>query len=81
MTKTEDRVQIDEHYIPTEGEDEIKSPISLIPEKFRHIDLQQLSQASGEIEELKQTLSKIHPWSSLHYGLSVRRTFERPIRW
>ncbi len=40
-----------------------------IPEKFRHVDLQRIHQAEGAVEELKAVLAKIHPWSSLHYGL------------
>ena len=40
-----------------------------IPEKFRHVDLQKIRQAEGAVEELKAVLAKIHPWSSLHYGL------------
>jgi len=41
----------------------------VIPEKFRHVDLTRVKEAKGAVEELKTLLSKIHPWSSLHYGL------------
>lgn len=41
-----------------------------IPEKFRHVNLQRIHQAKDGVEELKAVLAKIHPWSSLHYGLS-----------
>jgi exodeoxyribonuclease V alpha subunit len=40
-----------------------------IPEKFRHVDLQKIRQANGAVEELKAVMAKIHPWSSLNYGL------------
>ncbi|MBW1635611.1 MAG: AAA family ATPase [Deltaproteobacteria bacterium] len=41
----------------------------VIPDKFRHVDLGRVKEAEGAVEELKALLSKIHPWSSLHYGL------------
>ena len=42
----------------------------VIPEKFKHVDLEKVKQAEGRVGELKAVLRKIHPWSSLHYGLS-----------
>ncbi len=42
----------------------------VIPEKFKHVDLGKVKQAESRVEELKALLRKIHPWSSLHYGLS-----------
>jgi len=42
----------------------------VIPEKFKHVDLEKVRQAESYVDELKALLSKIHPWSSLHYGLS-----------
>ncbi|OEU82363.1 MAG: recombinase RecD [Desulfobulbaceae bacterium C00003063] len=42
----------------------------VIPDKFKHVDLEKVRQADGYVEELKALLNKIHPWSSLHYGLS-----------
>lgn len=51
----------------------------VIPDKFSHVNLDQLAGAQGGIEELKTVLKKVHPWSSLHYGLnavdSVRRLY------
>ncbi|MGB3211230.1 MAG: AAA family ATPase [Desulforhopalus sp.] len=43
----------------------------VIPKKFLHVDLKKLKQAEGYIEELKAVLTKVHPWSTLHYGLSA----------
>lgn len=43
----------------------------VIPEKFQHVDLERLKQAKTQVDELKAVLKKIHPWSSLHYGLSA----------
>jgi len=42
----------------------------VIPEKFKHVDLEKVRKAESYVDELKALLSKIHPWSSLHYGLS-----------
>ncbi len=42
-----------------------------IPKKFQHVDLMQLKRADSQIEELKTVLKKVHPWSSLHYGLTA----------
>ncbi len=43
----------------------------VVPPKFQHVDLQQVTQASGAIDELKSVLKKVHPWSTLHYGLTA----------
>ncbi len=45
-----------------------------VPDKFRHVDLQQVYQAEGGVGELKAVLKKVHPWSTLHYGLSALNT-------
>ena len=42
-----------------------------IPDKFKHVDLKQLQQSSDGVNALKSMLKKIHPWSSLHYGLTA----------
>ncbi|MCP3954759.1 MAG: AAA family ATPase, partial [Desulfobacterales bacterium] len=42
-----------------------------VPEKFKHVNLQEVAGAYGEVEELKSVLKKVHPWSSLHHGLSA----------
>jgi exodeoxyribonuclease V alpha subunit len=42
-----------------------------IPKKFRHVDLERLLQAQTPIDELLAVLRKVHPWSSLHYGLTA----------
>lgn len=43
----------------------------VIPDKFRHVDIEQLLQTEGAVEELKGVLKNVHPWSSLHYGLTA----------
>ncbi len=42
-----------------------------IPDKFRHVDLERVVRAEGRVAELKSVLQKVHPWSSLHYGLTA----------
>ncbi len=62
---------------------EIHAPILKIPGKFRHVDLLQLNQAQGELAELKTMVKSLHPWSSLHYGLTgldmVKRLYTKTI--
>ncbi|MFV0436531.1 MAG: AAA family ATPase [Desulfopila sp.] len=43
----------------------------VVPPKFQHVDLERLAEASGAVNELKSVLKKIHPWSTLHYGLTA----------
>ena len=42
-----------------------------IPKQFDHVDLEQVLQADTRVAELVAVLKKVHPWSSLHYGLSA----------
>jgi exodeoxyribonuclease V alpha subunit len=42
-----------------------------IPEKFAHVNLEQLAAADTRVQELLAVLKKVHPWSSLHYGLTA----------
>ena len=42
-----------------------------IPKKFQHVDIEKIFAAQTRVEELLAVLKKVHPWSSLHYGLSA----------
>ena len=42
-----------------------------VPEKFEHVDLDQLQQSNTDVDAFKEVIKQIHPWSSLHYGLSA----------
>ncbi len=42
-----------------------------IPKKFQHVDIEKVYAAETKIDELLSVLNKVHPWSSLHYGLSA----------
>lgn len=48
-----------------------------LPKKFQHVDLAQLCRADSHLEELKTVLRSIHPWSSLHYGLTATQVIEK----
>ncbi|MHB1350745.1 MAG: SF1B family DNA helicase RecD2 [Desulfobulbaceae bacterium] len=42
-----------------------------VPAKFRHVDLEEVRRAETRVAELKAVIKKVHPWSSLHYGLDA----------
>ena len=46
----------------------------VIPDKFKHVDLNALISAHTQVEELCTMVKKVHPWSSLHYGYSALDT-------
>jgi exodeoxyribonuclease V alpha subunit len=48
-----------------------------IPQKFSHVDMDALVKAQSHPEELKQVLQRVHPWSSLHFGLSAGAMIEK----
>jgi exodeoxyribonuclease V alpha subunit len=43
----------------------------VVPRKFQHVDLERLLAAGTPVEELLAVVRKVHPWSSLHYGLAA----------
>jgi exodeoxyribonuclease V alpha subunit len=49
----------------------------VIPDKFRHVDLETLAATTTHIEELHAVLKKIHPYSTLHYGMNASETITR----
>ncbi len=42
-----------------------------IPEKFAHVRIDDILKAGTRADELLAVLKTVHPWSSLHYGLSA----------
>ena len=42
-----------------------------IPKKFQHVDIENVLAAETRVEELLAVVKKVHPWSSLNYGLSA----------
>lgn len=49
----------------------------VIPKKFQHVNIEQVFQAESRADELLSVLKKIHPWSSLRYGLSASDVVKR----
>lgn len=49
----------------------------IIPKKFEHVDIEKVQVARGQVEELKAVVARIHPWSTLHYGLGAVETVVR----
>lgn len=56
--------RIEEPTVPYETE-------LIIPKKFQHVDLEKVLKAESGVDELLSVLKNVHPWSSLHYGLSA----------
>jgi len=56
--------RINEPLVPYETE-------LIIPKKFQHVNLEKVYEADTRVDELLSILKKVHPWSSLHYGLSA----------
>jgi exodeoxyribonuclease V alpha subunit len=42
-----------------------------VTKKFQHVNLENVLRAETRTDELLSVLRKVHPWSSLHYGLSA----------
>lgn len=85
LQKSVQGIEIDELLLPSEvTEQSVREPVLMIPEKFRNVDLNQLLYAGAGAAELKTILKSVHPWSSLHYGLtavdSVVRLYTKSIR-
>ncbi|MEO5969020.1 MAG: AAA family ATPase [Bdellovibrionia bacterium] len=65
------------------SESEMRAPIFVVPDKFRHVNLEQLHKTEGDIERLKSIVKSVHPWSALHYGMTgldvVLRLYSKTI--
>jgi exodeoxyribonuclease V alpha subunit len=48
-----------------------------LPEQFSHVDLHALTTADSAAGELATVLKKVHPWSSLYYGLTAEDVVRR----
>jgi len=68
--------RVDEPVVPYETE-------IRIPKKFEHVNLEKVYGAKTSVDELLSVVKKVHPWSSLHYGLSaldiVRKLYQEWI--
>lgn len=48
-----------------------------LPEGYSHINFGLLQTAENSADELRAVLKKVHPWSSLYYGLTAREVIIR----
>jgi exodeoxyribonuclease V alpha subunit len=64
-------------FVPNPYEFRINEPLTpyetelVIPRKFEHVDIEKVLAAETRVEELLAVLRRVHPWSSLNYGLSA----------
>jgi len=78
IKEVDGHVQVDKLSVPDIKDIENRDAhVFNIPNKFRHVDLGDISSTSNEIEELKAVLRTIHPWSSLHFGYTALDTILR----
>ncbi len=78
LHKTSEGVEVDSLYRPEQvDEQQVRAPVLTIPEKFKHVDLSQFANAETTTKELMAVLKSVHPWSSLHYGLTAVETAVR----
>jgi exodeoxyribonuclease V alpha subunit len=71
VTAADGALTLDETYVPVVNKEDLQREAVLqIPEKFFHVQLQDLFQAGNPVEELKAVLKKVHPWSSLNHGMT-----------
>ena len=76
--KSPDGVEVDSLYRPEVFyEQAVRAPVLTIPEKFKHVDLTKFAKAESATKELMAVLKSVHPWSSLHYGLTAVKTAVR----
>jgi len=78
-----DQVQVERCYLE-EGDSKPTEFILKIPQKFQHVDLVKLNQTQSQVSELFEVIKNVHPWSSLHFGLtavdSVVRLYTKTLR-
>ncbi len=48
-----------------------------LPDKYSHINFGLLQTAENSADELRSVLKKVHPWSSLYYGLTAQEVIVR----
>lgn len=78
LQKTTEGVEVDSLYRPELFDEQaVRAPVLTIPEKFKHVDLTKFAKAESTTKELMAVLKTVHPWSSLHYGLTAVETVVR----
>lgn len=85
MKKQEEEIRIEKLLVQEfPDKNHAQAPLFVIPEKFKHVDLEKIQKAPGDIEKLQAILKSVHPWSVLHYGMTgldaVLRMYTKTIR-
>lgn len=71
MSREQDTIRIDNLLVQEfSGSEEARAPVFVVPDKFKHVNLEQLHKTEGDIERLKAIVKSVHPWSALHYGMT-----------
>lgn len=71
-------IHIEECFLPEFNKESLQRDAVLqIPEKFMHVPIPELFESNSPIEELRLVLKKIHPWSTLHLGMTGLETVLR----
>jgi exodeoxyribonuclease V alpha subunit len=73
--KEKDKVVLKSYHVTEEDNPEFSS--FSIPKKFLHVNFNELIHSKTEVDELKNVLQKIPPYSSLNYGLTALDTIKR----
>lgn len=78
LSQKDGHVFLDNFYCPEFDPSELQRGQTLrIPDKFLHVDLIKLASLTKEVDQIKALLSKVHPWSTLHHGLTASDTILR----
>jgi exodeoxyribonuclease V alpha subunit len=65
-------IEVDPLFRPEQiDEASVRAPVLVIPEKYRHVDLEKLSNSKSSVEDLALVLKNVHPWSTLNFGLTA----------
>lgn len=71
-------VRVEDCFQPAFNKEDLqRETILQIPEKFMHVPIPELMAAQGPVDELRVVLKKIHPWSTLHLGMTALETLLR----
>ena len=63
---------LDEELLSQKRRDELD-----LPDKYNHVNFGLLQTAENSADELRAVLKKVHPWSSLYYGLTAQEVIVR----
>ena len=81
LSGREVEAQLSQEQLYTGADEELPAPglrTKLdLPDQYRHINFGLLQTAENSADELRAVLKKVHPWSSLYYGLTAQEVIVR----